>query len=57
MDRHSTSVPEVTQTRAEPVPEVIDGEVPRSVTDGRAVPRWFRPNATTLRRTGEPMPP
>jgi hypothetical protein len=27
------------------------------VTDGRAIPRWFRTNATTLRRTGEPMPP
>jgi hypothetical protein len=28
MDRHSTSVPEVTRTRAEHVPDDIDGEVP-----------------------------
>lgn len=34
MDGHSTGVPGVTRTRAEPVPEGIDGEVLRSVTDG-----------------------
>jgi len=28
MDRHSTSVPEVTRTRAEPVPDDIDGMLP-----------------------------
>ena len=56
MDRHSTGVPEVTRTRAELLPDDIDGMLPdRRPTAGRT--RWFRTNATTLRRTGEPMPP
>jgi hypothetical protein len=56
MDRRSTSVPEVTPTRAEAAPEGSMGKLPDPIIDGRP-PGWIRTNATTLRRTGEPMPP
>jgi hypothetical protein len=57
IDRHSTRVPEVTPTHGEPMAQGIDRGLPRSTSLRPGVPGWIRTNATTLRRTGEPMPP
>jgi hypothetical protein len=56
MDRHSTRVPEVTPTRAEPTPEGIDAAASRSLTDGRAYPGGSERTHDSS-KDGEPMPP